>query len=178
MDEQYFNLAEKACTIVQLEGWADSLPAFEAVLAPQVGGTLPTATGDTARFKQRHLIRIAPRRFWLLSDEGLSPDLKIDQALGCSISLSQGRTRLKLTGQRLFEVLSSCVAIDWGSPIAAPGKAIQTGFHRVPILLLRTGDFACDLVAPRSFSQSLSAWIIDMAASPGQPVQLNSAKGQ
>jgi sarcosine oxidase subunit gamma len=47
--------------------------------------------------------------------------------------------------------------------VLRPGRAVQTGFHRVPVLLLRTGEHGCDLLVPRSFAASLSEWIAEAA---------------
>ncbi|CDX32613.1 hypothetical protein MPLDJ20_150212 [Mesorhizobium plurifarium] len=90
--------------------------------------------------------------------------LRIDPAFGCSLSLGEGRMRLRLSGPRSFDILKACVAIDWDSPQAKPGSVLQTGFHHVLVLLLRTAADACDILAPHSFAQSLVSWVTDIAA--------------
>ena len=67
----------------------------------------------------------------------------------------------RLAGADIASVLSTCIAVDWHAPAAAPGHAVQTSFHHVPVLLLRTGEASCDLVAPRSFARSLHDWLVD-----------------
>lgn len=154
----------EACTIVQLEAWPDTQAALEAGLSRQLGAAPPTAFGEAVSVGGWLMVRIAPRRYWLIADDGSQPRLRIDPALGCSLSLGEGRMRLRLSGPRSFDILKACVAIDWDSPQAKPGSVLQTGFHHVPVLLLRTAAGACDILAPRSFAQSLVGWLTDIAA--------------
>ncbi|WP_192250538.1 sarcosine oxidase subunit gamma [Mesorhizobium silamurunense] len=152
-------LSVEICTIVQVEGWPETQAAFEAELSRQLGAALPAAFGEALPVGGWLAVRLAPRRFWLIAEGRSKPNWSIDPALGCSVSLGEGRMRLKLSGQHTFDVLGACVAIDWDSPQAKPGSALQTGFHHVPVLLLRTGTEACDIFAPRSFAQSLIDWL-------------------
>lgn len=158
-----FNLPVADCPIVQIEGWDATLARFEASVSQALGAALPAAVGETVRHTDDLIVRVAPRRFWLIFEAGAKP-LTIDPELGCSVSLGEGRVRLKMDGTRLPEILSRCVAVDWSSPAAAPGRAWQTAFHHVPVLLLRTAETACDLIVPRSFAKSLTDWIADSAA--------------
>ncbi|MUZ75898.1 sarcosine oxidase subunit gamma [Agrobacterium vitis] len=146
------------CGILQLEGWAHGMDRFEAILSTNLGGVLPSKVGDSSRCGSWNIVRIAPRRFWLLCD-GEPPAIEIDDEIGCMLWLGDGRRRLRLAGQSIKHVLERCVPIDWDT--LSEGKAIQTGFHRVPILLLRTGLIECDLFVPRTFGQSLTEWISD-----------------
>ncbi|MDX8477022.1 sarcosine oxidase subunit gamma [Mesorhizobium sp. VK24D] len=155
----------EACAILQVEAWPETQAAFEADLSRRLGAALPMAFGAAVRVGGWVAVRIAPRRLWLIAEGKSPPRLSIDPALGCSVSLGQGRMRLRLSGPRTFDILKACVAIDWESPQARPRSALQTGLHHVPVLLLRTGADACDILAPRSFAQSLIDWITDLAAS-------------
>ena len=167
MAEQDFRLVAEDCPIVQADGWHGSVADFEASLSRQLGGALPAAVGQTVDAGGCRVIRIAPRRFWLVGNR--QAGLSIDPELGCLILQREGRVRLRMAGPRLLDVLASCVAIDWFTPEAAPGRAIQTGFHRVPVLLVRQREHECDLIAPRSFARSLSDWLVDVAASLDRP---------
>ena len=167
MADGRFTFAVGDCAILQADGWEGSLPAFEAGLAEQLACKLPAGVGTAVRASERWVTRIAPRRFWLVGDNDFP--LSLDPELGSVVSLSEGRLRLRMTGSRLFDVLASCVAIDWSSPRAATGCAVQTGFHHVPVFILRTGDTQCDMIAPRSFARSLSDWMTDIAASLDLP---------
>ena len=169
MADGRFTLAMGDCAILQADGWDGDLPAFEASLARQLNCKLPADVGETVRSGECWLTRIAPRRFWLVGDGRDHFPLSLDPELGSVVSLGEGRLRLRMTGSRLFDVLASCVAIDWSSLRAATGCAVQTGFHHVPVFILRTGDTECDMIVPRSFARSLSDWMTDIAASLDRP---------
>jgi methylglutamate dehydrogenase subunit D len=176
MADEAFNLVAEDCSILQANGWQGRMADFEASLSRQLGGVLPGAVGEKIDVDGCRVIRISPERFWLVGER--QTGLSIDPELGCLVSLREGRVRLRITGSRLFDVLSSCVAIDWLSPEAAPGRAVQTGFHRVPVLLLRQDEQECDLLAPRSFAKSLSDWLVDVAASLDQPADITTTTGR
>lgn len=157
-----FTLSTANCTLFQIEGWEQTLAQFEASVSAALGTRLPASVGETVRHEGLRLIRIAPRRLWLLVDDGFdAPSLTVDPELGCSVSLCEGRVSLRMTGADIARVLSGCFAVDWYAPTAAPGRAVQTSFHNVSVLLLRTGETACELLVPRSFARSLSDWIAE-----------------
>lgn len=156
-----FEVAAYDCAIVQFEGWHGAMAQFEVELNSMLGGPLPNEVGETARHDNWLIIRIAPRRFWLLCD-GTPPITDVDAELGCALPLGEGRMRLRLSGGGLKHVLERCVPIDWET--LGEGRAVQTGLHRVPVLLLRRGILECDLFVPRSLSKSLREWIADASA--------------
>ncbi|MER9246769.1 sarcosine oxidase subunit gamma family protein [Mesorhizobium sp. M0590] len=164
-----FSLSVADCPLVQIEGWDATLRQFEKSVSASLGTKLPTSVGETIRHKGLLIIRIAPRRLWLALDEGTeAPALVVDPdlgcsvpLLGCSVPLGEGRVRLRMAGPGIARLLSGCIAVDWHAPAAAPGRAVQTSFHHVPVLFLRTGETACELIVPRSFARSLSDWIAD-----------------
>ena len=171
-----FTCVIEDCAILQADGWEGNLPAFEASLTEQLACNLPAGVGAAVRAGERWVTRIAPRRFWLIGDGRDDFPLSLAPELCSVVSLSEGRLRLRMTGSRLFDVLASCVAIDWSSPRAATGSAVQTGFHHVPVFILRTGDTQCDMIVPRSFARSLFDWMTDIAASldlPANAVEMN-----
>ncbi|WP_192362360.1 sarcosine oxidase subunit gamma family protein [Mesorhizobium mediterraneum] len=159
-----FSLSLADCPIIQVEGWDGTLGRFETSLSASLGTKLPVSVGETVHHKGFLVIRVAPRRLWLALDDGAqAPWLTIDPDLGCSVSLDEGRVRFRMAGADVARVLSKCIAVDWRAPAAAPGRAVLTSLHQVPVVFLRTGDTACELIVPRSFSQSLSDWIADAA---------------
>ncbi|RWL06638.1 MAG: sarcosine oxidase subunit gamma [Mesorhizobium sp.] len=155
-----FSLSVVDCPLIQIEGWDGTLGQFETSLSASLGTKLPASVGETVRQKGLLVIRVAPRRLWLALDDGFeAPSLAVDPDLGCSVSLDEGRVRFRMAGADVARVLSKCITVDWRAPAAAPGRAVLTSLHHVPVLFLRTGDTACELFVPRSFSQSLSDWI-------------------
>ncbi|MER9017075.1 sarcosine oxidase subunit gamma [Mesorhizobium sp. M0898] len=157
-----FSLSVADCPLIQIEGWDATLRQFEKSVSASLNTKLPASVGETVRHKGLLTIRVAPRRLWLALDEGAeAPALVVDPDLGCSVPLGEGRVRLKMAGPGIARLLSGCIAVNWHAPTAAPGRAVQTSFHHVPVLFLRTGETACELIVPRSFSRSLSDWIAD-----------------
>ncbi|UVC15005.1 sarcosine oxidase subunit gamma [Mesorhizobium onobrychidis] len=155
-----FSLSVADCPLIEIEGWDGTLGQFEKSVTASLGTKLPASVGETVRQKGLLVIRVAPRRLWLALDDGIeAPSLAVDPDLGCSVSLDEGRVRFRMAGADVARVLSKCIAVDWRAPAAAPGRAVLTSLHHVPVLFLRTGDTACELIVPRSFSQSLSDWI-------------------
>jgi sarcosine oxidase subunit gamma len=162
--DTHFHLPIEPCAILQVEAWEKSLPAFEAELSGQLGGKLPASVGETASLGGLVVIRIAPRRFWLIADEKSGLSCSVEPEHGSLLWLSEGRLRLRLSGPHTFDILRACVAIDWQAEEAKPGRAVQTSFHHVPVMALRTAQDACDLLVPRSFAQSLAEWVAEVAA--------------
>ncbi|RWP61941.1 MAG: sarcosine oxidase subunit gamma [Mesorhizobium sp.] len=156
-----FDMAACDCSLLQFEGWDGAMVQFEVVLKRVLGGPLPTKVGDTARYDDLLVIRIAPRRFWLLCD-GTPPIIDVDSGIGCALPLGEGRVRLRLSGRGIKHVLERCVAVDWET--LGDGRAVQAGFNRMPVLLLRRSGFRCDLLVPRSLSKGLTEWIADASA--------------
>ncbi|MFD2052062.1 sarcosine oxidase subunit gamma family protein [Mesorhizobium calcicola] len=156
-----FEIASQDCGIVQFHGWDEAMARFEADLATKLGGQLPTKVGKTAYKDGKFVMRIAPNRFWLLSDAP-PPPIDIDPELGCKLALGEGRVRLRLSGRNIKHVLERCVVVDWDS--LPEGEGVQVCFHRVSVLLLRTGSSQCDLFVPRSFARSLMDWISNVSA--------------
>jgi heterotetrameric sarcosine oxidase gamma subunit len=155
-----FSLSVGDCPLIQVEAWDRTLGQFESSVSASLGTNLPGSVGETVRHKGLLVIRVAPRRLWLPLDDGAqAPSLAVDPDLGCSVSLGEGRVRFRMAGADITRVLSKCIAVDWRAPAAAPGRAVLTSLHHVSVLFLRTGDAACELIVPRSFSQSLSDWI-------------------
>jgi heterotetrameric sarcosine oxidase gamma subunit len=158
-----FILSVADCSIVQFEAWDGRSQQLEAVLSGTLGIALPGTVGETVRHQNLRAIKVAPRRFWLLYDAPGGEPVAVDPDLGSVVDLGEGRTRLRLSGPSLPDVLAKCIAVDWQSPAAAPGRAIQTSLHGVPVLFLRTGEAECELLVPRSFSRSIADWLGDSA---------------
>ena len=157
-----FSLSVADCPLIQIEGWDGTLRQFETSLSASLGMDLPASVGETVRQSGLLIIRVAPRRLWLAVDDGApAPSPAVDPDLGCSVPLGEGRVRFSLAGADIASVLSTCVAVDWHAPTVAPGRVVQTSFHHVPVLLLRTDEIACELIVQRSFARSLHGWLVD-----------------
>ncbi|WP_246680789.1 sarcosine oxidase subunit gamma [Mesorhizobium sp. B3-1-9] len=160
-----FTLSRSDCPIVQVEGWDGMLARFELNVSQMLGTALPVSVGETVRHADTLIVRVSPRRLWLMMEtDAKPPQPAIDPELGCSVPLGEGRVRFSLSGARILEILSGCIAVDWRAPSAAPGRAIQTALHHVPVLVLRTSETSCVMIVPRSFARSLADWIADGAS--------------
>jgi sarcosine oxidase subunit gamma len=150
---------------VQIEAWDGTSEQFQSDLSRTFGIALPATVGETIRQPNLRAIKVAPRRFWLHYDTPGGPPIEVDPDLGSVTDLGEGRIRVRLRGNRLADVLAGCIAVDWRSQAVAPGKAIQTSLHGVPVLFLRTGETECELIVPRSFARSILDWLEDSAGS-------------
>lgn len=147
------------CPILQFESWASAKVKFESALAKDLSVELPASVGDSVATGSGRLIRIALRRLWLVCEDTL-PAVAVSD-YGCQIVLADGRVRLRLSGRNIKHILERCAPIDWEN--LGEGKAIQTGFHGIPTLVLRA-DPHCDLLVPRSFARSIAEWIADIGS--------------
>lgn len=151
------------CPLVQIEAWDGTSEQFQSDLSRTFGIALPATVGETIRQASLRAIKVTPRRFWLLYDTPGRPPVEMDPDLGSVTDLGEGRIRVLLRGDRLPDVLAGCIAVDWHSPAVAPGKVVQTSFHGVPVLFVRTGETECELIVPRSFARSILDWLEDSA---------------
>lgn len=152
-------LSVSDCPLVQLDAWDGRTEQFQSDVLRTSGIALPAAVGGTIRQQDLRAIKVAPRRFWLLYDVSGKRPIAIDPELGSSLDTGEGRIRIRVSGSRLADVLAGCIAVDWRSPAAAPGKAVHVSFHHVPVLFVRTGEAECELVVPRSFARSILDWL-------------------
>jgi len=118
--------------------------------------------GEVTRRGRLALMRLSPERYWLIEDAprdlaNSGPDFGGLHV----VDLTEGRVRLRLSGARCRAVLAKCVAVDWEAPETAAERAVATMLPRVPVVIHRLQTDAFDLLAPRSFGQSLREWLDD-----------------
>jgi heterotetrameric sarcosine oxidase gamma subunit len=153
-------------SLFQIAAWPQSMAKIEQSLKLACGFPPPLLTGHTADGGGLTLIRIAPDRLWAANESGgdrIEFADTVDAVSGAVCRLTEGRRRFRLGGVRVRDVLAKSVAIDWESPGSAPGRAVQTMLHRVPVLLHRLSRDSFDLYAPRTLAQSVSESIADAA---------------
>lgn len=162
MTDTSFQMSTHPSPITQIEGWPGTQPEFEASLAAWLGTRLPPQVGEILPVGSCSAVRIAPRKCWMIGAGDTAPALNPE--IGCVLPLPDGRLRLRLSGHRVLDILSACLAVDWDAPHAAPGYAIQTGFQTVPVMALRIEPLVFDVLVPRTLARSLTDWLTDMAS--------------
>jgi sarcosine oxidase subunit gamma len=154
-------------SLTQIDCWPDSKSSVDDLLAKSCGMAMPQAVGETVRDGALLAIRIAPRRIWLV-DDATAGNSRVADGIGAAVvSLSHGRQRFRLQGRRVREVLARCVALDFDAPTMSPGRAAQTVFHRVPVLLLRQALDAVEIFVPRSFAEAVQEQLDEAARGLG-----------
>ncbi|WEX91147.1 sarcosine oxidase subunit gamma [Sinorhizobium garamanticum] len=150
-------LKQLPCPLIQCDAWDGALAAFEAALAREIGGALPTQVGEIAGRDGLKVVRAGPRRFWIFPRERSSTIASgIPPELGCRLDLSEGRIRIEVSTPDLCDVVSKCLAIDWDRTL---GLATFSSLHRIPVMFTRSSERDGEFVVPRSFARSISEWL-------------------
>jgi sarcosine oxidase subunit gamma len=151
VENDIFTLQSGDCRIVQVDVWE---AAAEASLSRMLGCALPAVTCRALAAAGFRIIRIAPRRFWIIGD---AREISLGPELGAVVSLDQGRIMWKLSGKGVPDLLSQLMAIDWSEQ--PPGAAVLTAIHRVPVMVLPQSEHDAEIIVPRSFDTSLRGMI-------------------
>jgi methylglutamate dehydrogenase subunit D len=118
-------------------------------------GKLPMKVGVALNHDGRSLLRIGPKKIWVL---GAAPEA----SSGCYITpLSSGRTRIVLSGSGARDVLSSCAAIDFHPSEFKPGQFVLTGIHHTPVAILCIDENEFHIYALRTFAKTVWEWLED-----------------
>lgn len=143
------------CAILQADAWTENDIAFEANLAQIWGAELPKNVGDLTQGKLGRVLRIAPRRLWLLGDAPAAmPPMPSD--VGMITSLSDGRVAFHLDGPDARRILAEFIAIDWDHASTQAGRAVQSAIHRIPVCIIRLAEDSFEVITPRSFARSIA----------------------
>lgn len=150
-EKETFTFQTGDCRIVQVDVWE---AAAEAGLSKMLRCALPTVTCKAVAATDFRIIRIAPRRFWIIGD---APEISLDPELGAVVSLDQGRIMWRLSGKEVRDLLTQLMPIDWNNQ--PPGSAVQSAIHRVPVTVLPQSEHDVEIIVPRSFEASLREMI-------------------
>jgi len=161
--------------MTELQGWSltqldfrpDHGAGLEAALRRCWNLSLPPRVGDVLGQAPVQAMRLAPNRVWILAESAAAQPAEAAEAWASALCLTHGRRRYRLVGSRCTEVLAKGIALDLEGSALASGRAAQTQLHRVPVLLHRREAQSFDLFVPRSFSESLEAWLADAARETG-----------
>lgn len=140
--------------ITQLSCFIDGLPDFDKYLKSLGWSGLPQvsraeASGDAL------IARVEAEKIWVIS-ASKSSDFEPSYY---PLDLSSARAILRLSGPRASDVMARLCAVDFRD---GSRQFHATGIHHVPVhIYAREGIF--DIYMPRSFAESLTDYIIDIA---------------
>jgi len=140
---------------------------FASATTAVLGLELPASAGGVAESEPHRAIWLGPDHWLVVTVEGEGPALsqRLRDAFGdvhaAAVDVSGARTRLRLAGEGLAELLAEGCSFPFGADGLAIGKAVQTMvgnaaavIHHVP------GEVAtADLYVPRSQAMSFWAWL-------------------
>ena len=157
--------------IWQIAAWREAEVApLRAALAERLDLPLPEGP-DAAGAGSRVAFRIAPRRWWLIEDEGREAATALAEALAgraALTDLSHARSVLRLAGPASREVLAGLCRIDLHPQALPAGRVVQTAVGQVAALIHAVDDEPCfDLYLPRSLAGSGRATVLAAAAGFG-----------
>src|SRR5580700_9833980 len=135
--------------------------AFAAAVHELTGVALPEGLRATeARDGQLMLAWRSPTETWVLTGT-LTPLLALEERLagaadGCLVNLSGGLQVLRVTGERIPDLLSR---LGGTASIPRPGEARRSRMADVPVLALSLRERETLLVVDRVYADHLCAWI-------------------
>lgn len=141
------------CPILQADGWPGQEAAFEAALSQLWDAPLPQGVGDIMETAHGRVLRVTPRRFWLIGREA-APTISLGD-FGALTPLAEGRVAFRLNGPGARRRLEEFVAVDWDHPSCRPGRAVLAAIQRIPVCVIRHEADAFEVIVPRSFAQSV-----------------------
>lgn len=144
------------CALQQVDVWSE---AGREALSGLLGFAAPEEFGEVAGQNGIRVARISPRRFWVI---GTLPLIRLSPEDGAAVLLDQGRVCLTLSSAQAGRVLPQVMAIDWESPLAAPGRIVLSAIHRVPVAVLPQEAGRYELIVPRSFAESIGGLIAEL----------------
>ncbi|MEQ9811673.1 MAG: hypothetical protein RLO50_02755, partial [Azospirillaceae bacterium] len=100
------------------------------------------------------LLRLAPRRAWLVREAGQSPP-EVSVADTVLVDQSHGRVRVSVEGSVVEAVMARLVPLDIRARSCPVGTVASTPMHHVGITVERWDTFGFDLYLPRSFARAL-----------------------
>jgi heterotetrameric sarcosine oxidase gamma subunit len=120
------------------------------------------ASGRSGGRDGGRLLSIGPS-IWLFVGEPPVPLTFLDQAFDVALDVSDGWTRLVVSGRRSTELLAKGCALDFHPSRFPPGSCAATGFARMRVIVWRSLDARFDLFVGRSYALSLWDWLAEAA---------------
>lgn len=136
-----------------------------------MGLALPE-TGKASSSGARTALWVGPRRWFVVEPGRGRLATGLEQAAGsfAMTDLSHSRTVLRLSGEKVFDVLAKGCAVDLHPRQVSTGDSIVTGLARHAVLLHVVDPATVDVYVYRSFAQDLFEWLTEAAAEYGYEV--------
>lgn len=155
---QRIAITRSRCPLVQWEAWDDDDDGFARFASGRLGAFLPAEVGQIVRSEVATAVKIAPRRFWLLSRNSDALPRGLPENLGAELDLGEGRERVDIRTPALRDVLAQCLAVDWDRTL---DRAVFAPLHRIPVMFTRESTERGTFIVPRTFAQSIVDWLED-----------------
>ena len=127
--------------------------------------------GRTASAGARLIFGIAPRRWWLVREQGLPTDSEQDALVagfGIAVDVSDAWSRFRIAGKAMLDLLAKGSTLDLDPRVFAEGSCALAAFAQLHTLLHRAhGAWHFDLYCGRSYARALHEWLIEAAAEFG-----------
>jgi sarcosine oxidase subunit gamma len=152
----------RGARLYHLEGARDRAP-LAAVLANLGLPALP-AIGRCAAAPAAQMLAIGPDMFMLAMQSSASD---LVRAFAVVVDVSDGWTRIVVTGTNARDLLAQGCALDLHPRVFPPGTCAATGFAGLRTFLWHSAADRFDLLVGRSYARALWDWLLEAAAEFG-----------
>jgi len=149
----------RGARLYHLEGARDRAP-----LATVLGLPALPAIGHCAGTPDAQVLAIGPDIFMLVT-QSPAPDLA--QAFAAVVDVSDGWTRIVVTGSHARDLLAQGCALDLHPQVFPPGTCAVTGFAGLRTFVWHAAEDRFGLLVGRSYARALWDWLLESAAEFG-----------
>ena len=134
-----------------------------------LGAVLPTKPNTYVKNEKIKIIWLGPNEWMVISDQENELFIKLKNELGdleASVTdVSENRTIIRLSGKKIFTLLSKFLVLDLEKNLGTQSSCAQTLFVKVPILLIRNEDNneipVIDIFINRSHANYIYSLLVD-----------------
>ena len=117
---------------------------YMSICGKILGAVLPTKPNTYVQNEKVKIIWLGPDEWMIINDKENELFIKLKNELGdleASITdVSENRTIIRLSGKKIFTLLSKFLVLDLEKNLGTQSSCAQTLFVKVPILLVRNDD--------------------------------------
>ncbi len=142
-------------TLMQIAGWED----FETAVLPGLKKLGFSDAGDyrnSRRIDGGNLFRTAPDRVLIEGQSELElPRNLIEEAALAVLDLGHSRTWINVEGTAAEELMARLAPVDFRVASMPVESFVQTGIHRVSVLVHRTTEMRFEILTPVTWARSV-----------------------